>query len=129
MKNSAKIIFVLLFAFSCKPETRKWDNLFTLMPTSVTNVDFKNQLTENEEFNIIEYLYFNNGAGVAAGDINNDGLTDLYFTSNQESNKLYLNKGNLVFEDITDAAGVAGRGNWKTGVTMVTVSLISMFAR
>ncbi|HCU19461.1 MAG: hypothetical protein A2X05_02340 [Bacteroidetes bacterium GWE2_41_25] len=122
MKNSAKIIFVLLFAFSCKPETRKWDNLFTLMPTSVTNVDFKNQLTENEEFNIIEYLYFNNGAGVAAGDINNDGLTDLYFTSNQESNKLYLNKGNLVFEDITDAAGVAGRGNWKTGVTMADVN-------
>ena len=122
MKNPAIILFVSLFVFSCKPEVRKGDTLFSILPPAVTNVDFKNQLTENEQFNIIEYLYFNNGAGVAAGDINNDGLTDLYFTSNQESNKLYLNKGNLIFEDITDAAGVAGSGNWKTGVTMADVN-------
>jgi len=96
--------------------------LFTLLSSSTTNVGFINQLTETEQFNIIEYLYFNNGAGVAAGDINNDGLTDLYFTSNQNPNKLYLNKGNLKFEDITDAAGVAGKGDWKTGVTMADVN-------
>jgi len=71
---------------------------------------------------MIEYLYFNNGGGVAAGDINNDGLTDLYFTSSQNSNKLYLNKGNLKFEDITEEAGVAGEGSWKTGVTMADVN-------
>ena len=92
------------------------------MPSSETGISFSNRLTENEEFNIIEYLYFNNGAGVAAGDINNDDLIDLYFVSNQESNKLYLNKGNLTFEDITESAGVAGQGNWKTGVSMADVN-------
>lgn len=71
---------------------------------------------------MVEYLYFNNGGGVAAGDINNDGLIDLYFTSNQGPNKLYLNKGNFKFEDITDSAGVAGTGDWKTGVTMADVN-------
>jgi hypothetical protein len=71
---------------------------------------------------MIEYLYFNNGGGVAAGDINNDGLTDLYFTASQLSNKLYLNKGNFKFEDITDQAGVGGNGDWTTGVTMGDVN-------
>ena len=122
MKNFAIILFLILILPSCKPDGKKEDTLFSLLPSSETSVDFTNHLTENEQFNIIEYLYFNNGAGVAAGDINNDGLTDLYFTSNQESNKLYLNKGNLRFEDITDAAGVAGKGTWKTGVTMADVN-------
>ena len=96
--------------------------MFSLLSPSATHIDFINQLTENDQFNIIQYLYFNNGAGVAAGDINNDGLVDLYFTANQTPNKLYLNKGNLKFEDITDAAGVAGKGDWKTGVTMADVN-------
>ncbi|MBE3140827.1 MAG: CRTAC1 family protein, partial [Thermoplasmata archaeon] len=122
MKNSALILFVLLLVFSCNSEEKEGDCLFSLLSPSATHVDFINQLTETEQFNIIEYLYFNNGAGVAAGDINNDGLADLYFTSNQKPNKLYLNKGNLRLEDITDAAGVAGKGNWKTGVTMADVN-------
>jgi len=122
MKNSALILLVLFLVISCKPNGKKGEQLFTLLPSSSTQVDFKNQLTENEQFNIIEYLYFNNGAGVAAGDINNDGLVDLYFTSNQGPNKLYLNKGNMKFEDITESAGVAGSGNWKTGVTMADVN-------
>ncbi|MBT3385007.1 MAG: VCBS repeat-containing protein [Prolixibacteraceae bacterium] len=92
------------------------------MSPSKTNVDFVNQLTETEEFNIIKYLYFNNGAGVAAGDINNDGLTDLYFTSNQLPNKLYLNKGSFIFEDISEISGVEGEGDWTTGVTMADVN-------
>ena len=122
MKKSALIIPVLLLVFSCKLEKEKKDQLFTLLSPSSTHVDFKNQLAETEQANIIEYLYFNNGGGVAAGDINNDGLVDLYFTSNQGPNKLYLNKGNFKFEDITDAAGVAGTGDWKTGVTMADVN-------
>jgi enediyne biosynthesis protein E4 len=122
MKNTAYIIFLLIFFFSCKQEKDKSDRMFTLLSPSSTHVNFKNQLKESEQSNIIEYLYFNNGGGVAAGDINNDGLVDLYFTSNQNPNKLYLNKGDLKFEDITAAAGVAGTGDWKTGVTMADVN-------
>jgi hypothetical protein len=122
MKRSATILIILLLVFSCKPGKKEGKELFSLLPAARTNVDFINQLTETEQFNIIQYLYFNNGAGVAAGDINNDGLVDLYFTSNQNPNKLYLNKGNLKFEDITEKAGVAGTGDWKTGVTMADVN-------
>jgi enediyne biosynthesis protein E4 len=122
MKKSYSLILLIFLIFSCKPNGEKAEQLFTLLPSSSTNVNFKNQLTETEQSNIIEYLYFNNGAGVAAGDINNDGLVDLYFTSNQHSNKLYLNRGNFKFEDITEKAGVAGTGDWKTGVTMADVN-------
>lgn len=118
-----KLLVILIFfvlVISCKHSGD--DKLLTLLSPSETGVKFINQLTESEDMNMIEYLYFNNGGGVAAGDINNDGLTDLYFTSNQGRNKLYLNKGNFRFEDITDAAGVAGSGSWKTGVTMADVN-------
>jgi hypothetical protein len=122
MNKAARLLLVPLLVYSCSNEEKEKDTLFSMLPASVTKIDFENQLTENEQFNIIDYLYFNNGAGVAAGDIDNDGLTDLYFTSNQHPNKLYLNKGNLRFEDITRKAGVAGKGDWKTGVTMADVN-------
>jgi hypothetical protein len=101
---------------------KKADTAFFTIPPADTGIEFNNALTQTNDFNIIEYLYFYNGGGVAAGDINNDGLIDLYFTANQSSNKLYINKGNFVFEDITEKAGAAGVGNWKTGVTMADVN-------
>src|SRR3954462_11933988 len=108
----------LLFA-SCNRSQK----VFTEIPSSKTNVVFANSLEQKKLFNILYYLYYYNGGGVATGDINNDGLPDIYFTANKKgSNKLYLNKGNFQFEDITDKAGVAGTADWCTGVTMADVN-------
>ncbi len=87
-----------------------------------TGIDFKNLLTENDSLNYFTYGYIYMGGGVSAGDINNDGLIDLFFTGNQVQNKLYLNKGNLQFEDITEKAGMGGDSRWYTGVTMTDVN-------
>ncbi|MBL7698786.1 MAG: VCBS repeat-containing protein [Chitinophagaceae bacterium] len=96
--------------------------LFQLLDAADTKIDFSNDVTDGEKFNILTYRNFYNGGGVAIGDINNDSLPDLYFTANQKKNKLYLNKGNFVFEDITDRAGVGGTMEWSTGVTMADVN-------
>ena len=96
--------------------------LFEKLSNTQTKVDFKNDLVEKKGFGILDYLYFYNGAGVSSGDINNDGLVDLYFVSNQGKSKLYLNKGNMQFEDISEKAGVQGFSDWKTGVTMADVN-------
>ena len=96
--------------------------LFELLAPSATGVTFTNALPESADFNIINYLYYYDGGGVAVGDVNNDGLPDLYFTSNLGSNHLYLNKGNYRFEDVTARAGVADSEGWKTGVTMADVN-------
>lgn len=122
MRHLTPFLIIFLLVSSCNSGVKENTELFSLLPPDVTNVDFVNQLTETEQFNQIQYLYFNNGAGVAAGDINNDGLADLYFTSSQNSNKLYLNKGDLIFEDITEKSGTGGVGDWKTGVTMADVN-------
>ncbi|HLW19919.1 MAG TPA: VCBS repeat-containing protein, partial [Cyclobacteriaceae bacterium] len=87
-----------------------------------SKLDFVNELKETDEFGILYYLYFYNGGGVAVGDINNDCLPDIYFTGNQVPNKLFLNMGNMEFEDITASAGVAGSSDWNTGVTMADVN-------
>jgi len=96
--------------------------LFQVLDSTQTGVGFTNHLVPTEKMNLLDYLYFYNGGGVSAGDINNDGLTDLYFVSNQGKNKLYLNKGNLKFEDITEKAGVEGFSDWQTGSTMADVN-------
>lgn len=97
--------------------------LFQLLPSKETGIHFSNDIAETEELNVLSYEYFYNGGGVAVGDINNDGLEDLFFTANSKPCKLYLNLGGMKFKDITQAAGLEGRPNsWKTGVTMADVN-------
>lgn len=96
--------------------------LFSRLTASETGIDFENKFSETQKFNLFTYRNMYNGGGVAIGDINNDGLPDIYFTSNQGDNKLYLNEGGFEFKDITKAAGVDGQGFWTTGVSMVDVN-------
>jgi enediyne biosynthesis protein E4 len=121
------VVLVTAFLISMCHPTREGNNheenvLFTLLSSEQTKVDFVNKVDDQAEFNVLKYRNYYNGGGVALGDINNDGLVDIYFTANMGSNKLYLNKGNLVFEDITENAGVAGNKPWSTGVTMADVN-------
>ena len=105
------------------PAAAEGRHLFTLLPPDSTHIDFGNPLTEGLNTNVLLYEYFYNGGGVAVGDINNDGLQDIYFSSNLGDNTLYLNKGGMQFQDITVAANVQTRtGPWKTGVTMADVN-------
>jgi hypothetical protein len=106
---------------SCRTK-KSGDGIFKLLSADQTHIDFVNKNVVSDSVNILDYLYFYNGAGLASADFNNDGLEDLYFVSNQGPNKLYLNKGDLKFEDITAKAGVAGTGSWKTGVTVVDIN-------
>jgi len=97
--------------------------IFIPLPSSATHIDFVNTPVSRPGLGILEYIYYYNGGGVAVGDINNDGLPDIYFTANSKGhNKLYLNRGGFHFEDITDQAGVAGTSDWCTGVTMADVN-------
>lgn len=98
------------------------NSLFTNLPATETGVTFQNRLVESPGVNIITYEYFYNGGGVGAGDFNNDGLIDLYFTGNMSPNKLYLNTGEMKFQDITKQSGTSGRVGWKTGVSVADVN-------
>ena len=118
----AKIFYLAFLSISIVSCQQK-ENLFASLPASQTHVDFTNVAEKHKLFNILYYLYYYNGGGVATGDINNDGLPDIYFAANSKGhNKLYLNKGNFEFEDITAKAGVAGTSDWCTGVTMADVN-------
>jgi hypothetical protein len=113
------LYFLVILGFSCqhKPET-----LFERLGPEKTGIQFTNRNEDTDSLNILDYLYYYNGAGVAIGDINNDGLPDIFLASNTGGNHLYLNKGNFQFEDITEKAGVGGPGGWTTGVTMADVN-------
>src|SRR6267378_1783029 len=123
MRRRAALAAAALLLAACEGTSRAPASppLFELLKPEATGVSFANNLPEKADFNILNYLYYYNGAGVAVGDIDGDGLPDLYFTSNLGSNKLYRNKGNYQFEDITNRAGVADTAGWKSGVTMADV--------
>ncbi|MDX1471837.1 MAG: VCBS repeat-containing protein, partial [Flavobacteriaceae bacterium] len=131
-----KIIYSLLTAllclghYSCKKEnpdvaiaeSNTENTLYRSLGSSQTGIDFINKVENQKNFNIFKYRNFYNGGGVAIGDINNDGLPDIYLTANMEPNRLYLNKGNFKFEDISESAGVMGNKPWSTGVNMVDIN-------
>ncbi|MCU0324865.1 MAG: VCBS repeat-containing protein, partial [Spirosomaceae bacterium] len=98
------------------------DKLFTSLTPNETGISFANRIAENDTMNILAFEYVYNGGGVALGDFNNDNLTDIYFTANTSENKLYLNKGNLKFEDITKVSGVDGGKRWSSGVALVDIN-------
>ena len=123
-RQAAGIILACGGALACASEGRARTDqaLFESLTASRTGITFENRITEDTAFNILNYLYYYNGGGVAAGDINNDGLADLYFTSNLGPDRLYLNKGDFRFEDVSAKAGVGTRAGWTTGVTMADVN-------
>ena len=116
------LIFILLFVNCSKENSDNKNALFSKLETSQTGINFINEVKNGEDMNIFKYRNFYNGGGVAIGDVNNDGLSDIYFTSNLGANKLYLNKGNFKFEDISKKAGVEGTKSWSTGVVMVDLN-------
>jgi hypothetical protein len=116
---------LLLAVFSCNTNrdiNSRQTALFTSLGSKETGVDFINRLNDNADMNIFSYRSYYNGGGVAIGDLNNDGLNDIFLTSNQGDNKLYINKGNWKFEDITEKAGVKGTKFWSTGVTLADIN-------
>lgn len=118
------ILFGTCLIFCCQCKEKEEENektLFTKVDPSTSGVEFTNTIIEDDTSNMVDFYYVYNGAGVAIGDLNNDDLPDLYFTGNQVGDRLYLNKGNLKFEDITAKAGILKRG-WSTGVTMADVN-------
>jgi len=113
------VCFVLLSACQKEHTGRK---RFRVLDAGQTGIYFLNQLEPTEEWNIIEYLYFYNGGGLAVGDVNNDSLPDLFFTANTLPNALYLNEGQMQFKEVTQEAGLSGEGNWSTGAAMADVN-------
>ena len=121
MKLFLPTLILCLLLISCQKTTSK-KLLFKELNSAQTGIQFKNKLHDTPKLNILTYLYYYNGAGVAAGDFNNDGLLDIYFIGNQVSNKLYLNEGNFKFEDITEQANLKGQQGWSSGVTVADVN-------
>ncbi len=118
-KNGLIFLFCQLLMVACKHND---GHLFTLIEADESGLDFQNQIFESDQVNIIDLEYVYNGGGVSMGDFDNDGLQDLFFTGNMVPNKLYLNKGDLEFEDISEAAGIGGNYKWKSGSALVDIN-------
>lgn len=115
-------ILIILFSFLLNACSNETETLFSELSSGKTGIEYRNLLVEDESLNVAHYIYFYNGAGVAIGDINNDGLQDVFFTGNMVKNRLFLNKGNFKFEDITTHSGVAEKQGWCTGTSMVDIN-------
>ncbi|WP_242205762.1 VCBS repeat-containing protein [Aestuariivivens insulae] len=124
MLNKYKLLLLIVLSVSCKKTIDKLETsqLFTKIPASISGVTFENKILESEQLHYYKYLYIYIGGGVAAADFNNDGLEDLFFTSNIYHNKLFLNKGNFQFEDITIKAGIKKRPGFDVGTSVVDVN-------
>jgi len=124
--NNIFLSLLLLAIIGCKKTTEaSLENphfSMAVLTPEQTGIRFENTLQDTADLNIIEYLYYYNGGGVTVGDINNDGLEDLYFAANQLPDKLYLNQGNLKFKDISKEAGIDPTSSWSTGVSMQDVN-------
>ncbi|HEU0063402.1 MAG TPA: VCBS repeat-containing protein, partial [Flavisolibacter sp.] len=117
-RTTAFLFIAVVLITSC--ENKK--TLFKLVDSSHSGIYFNNKIVETDSMNPLDNTNIYNGGGVGIGDFNNDGLQDIYFTGNQVSNKLYLNKGNLKFQDVTSEAGVDGKGRWSRGVAVVDIN-------
>src|SRR6266496_4276612 len=117
--SNVSFLFIIIVFTGCENDT---SHLFTSLDKNKTGVNFQNTFFDDGPLNVANYIYFYNGGGVAIGDINNDGLQDILFTGNMVKNRLYLNKGNFKFENITDKAGIAEKQGWCTGATMVDIN-------
>jgi hypothetical protein len=113
------VLFLPMLGFNSCGNSEK---LFRLVPSEESGIDFSNTLIPSDTLNILKYEYFYNGAAVAVGDFNNDGLNDLFFSGNMVSNKLYINRGNLKFEDVSAVAGIENAGTWNSGVAVADVN-------
>ncbi len=119
-RNCLFILFLSLFTFSCSNDEDK--SLFTRLDTAETGVEFENSLMNDESLNIFSYRNYYHGGGVAIGDLNKDGLPDIYFTSNEKDNQLYINEGGFRFKNMTDSARVAGSKNWTAGAAIADIN-------
>jgi enediyne biosynthesis protein E4 len=122
--SPAALLMLVLVFNSCQKEEK--NSLFVALPSEQTGLTFENKLKPSPSFNMFKYMYFYNGAGVGAGDFNNDGLIDLFFSANQGDNKFYINKGKLHFEDVTAQVGIVNDGGWSSGVSVVDINADGM---
>ena len=114
--------FVMMLLAACTTSSKQETPLFEMLNAEKTGIQFENKLRPNEAFNMFHYMYYYNGAGVGTGDFNKDGKIDIFFASNEGANQLYLNKGNLKFENVTQQAQIPQDAAWNTGVSIIDIN-------